>query len=135
MTASEITPESGGAIREALQKMDLEVKTSLDQIKAKVGATTATHFDPITEEGFPPQKTDYSKVVKTKQNARNSSGEPKNNPVRDPPKKTIYYLKERTDDDIAQIDWKKVEGQPRQNKSAVKIRLEKEKHETEKKRA
>ena len=74
-------------------------------------------------------------MVKSNQNAGNSSGEPKNIPGRDPPKKTIFFLKEKTENDIAKIGWRKVENQPRPNKSAVKMRLEKEKHDKEKKRA
>ena len=133
----DITPESGGAIREALQKMDSDVNLSLDQIKTKIGATTATQYDLMGTEKEYPQlpKTGYSKVVKTNQNSRTLPGEPRSNPVRDPPKKTIPYLKEKTEEDVAQIDWKTIAGQPRQNKSAVKLRLEREKHLVEKERA
>ena len=132
----DITPKSGGAIREALQNMDSEVKTSLDQIKAKIGATTASHLDPTTEAGYPPLlKTDFAKAVKSHQTAGNSSGEPKNIPEREPTKKTVFFFKEKTENDIAKIGWRKVENQPRAHKSATKIRLEKEKNDKEKKRA
>ena len=64
----------------------------------------------------------------------NPSGEPKIITEKEPRMKTHYFIKERTEETAAKIDWRKVQVKLRPHKSAKKIQIEKDKEGKEKTR-